>query len=297
MSRLREVAIGVGVALAVFGVDALRTEATQRLHKVKEQNDVYALPPPKLVRVLTLGHTDAAASILWASTLYQYGEHLGQNRRFQYSTQYLETILELDPGFRPAYRFLSTLVTMQAANPMPIEIDRTDKLFARGAELYPEDAGILGAYAAFLLFEGAQFLPPEEKKAFRLRGAPLAQRAVELGYFMDTINIAGASYLAQAGAKGLAIAQLERAYAVATNDDVRERIAARLRKLQGDAALERAQRAMQGFVQVWRSEAPFVSESTMLLLGKQPAWARCAGLAGLPSGSLGADPACSAAFE
>ncbi|MBK7401277.1 MAG: hypothetical protein IPJ34_34735 [Myxococcales bacterium] len=164
MSRLREVAIGVGVALAVFGVDALRTEATQRLHKVKEQNDVYALPPPKLVRVLTLGHTDAAASILWASTLYQYGEHLGQNRRFQYSTQYLETILELDPGFRPAYRFLSTLVTMQAANPMPIEIDRTDKLFARGAELYPEDAGILGAYAAFLLFEGAQFLPPRRRR-------------------------------------------------------------------------------------------------------------------------------------
>lgn len=280
----------VGLVAAAAGVDALRDRVTGRLHKVKEQNDVYALPPPKVVHAMTLGYRDAVASVLWASTLYQYGDHLGQNRRFQYSTQYLETILELDPGFRPAYRFLSTLVTMQAAVPTRVEIDRTEMLFARGAELFPDDANILGAYAAFLMFEGAQFLPPEERKVYRLRGAPIAQRAVELGYFMDTINLAGASYLLQAGAKGLAIAQLERAYAVAPNDEVRERIATRLRKLQGDAALERAQRTMQGFVGAWKTEAPFVSESTKLLLGREGAWARCAGLAG-------SDTPCGSGFE
>lgn len=279
------VAVGVGLVVASLGVDALRHRVGARLHKVKEENDVYALPPPKIVHAMTLGYGDAVASVLWASTLYQYGDHLGQNRRFQYSTQYLETILELDPGFRPAYRFLSTLVTMQAAVPTRLEIDRTEMLFARGAELFPDDANILGAYAAFLMFEGAQFLPPPERKAYRLKGAPIAQRAVELGYFMDTLNLAGASYLAQSGAKGLAIAQLERAYAVATNDDVRERIAARLRKLQGDAALERAQRAMQGFVGAWKTEAPFVSESTKLLLGREGAWARCAGVTDAPCGS------------
>ncbi len=287
--RAKDLVLAVMVVGGAIGVDGLRARTTQRLHKVHEENDVYALPPPHYVRVLALGYTDALASVLWASTLYQYGEHLGQNRRFQYSTQYLETILELDGGFRPAYRFLSTLVTMQASMPLPIEIARTDQLFARGIQLFPDDAAIHGAYAAFLMFEGAQFLATDEKRAFRLRGAPIAQRAVELGYFMDTINIAGANYLAQAGAKGLAIAQLERAYAVATNDEVRERIALRLRKLQGDAALERAQRVLQGFVNAWKTEASFVSESTMLLIGKTRPWQRCAG-------RVGEDPTCDDGF-
>src|SRR5438067_1330237 len=80
-------------------------------------------------------------------------------------------------------------------------------------------ADVWGAYATFMLFEGAQYLEPDEKKAWRVEGAAAAQRAVELGYFQDKLGLNGAIYLEQAGYKDLAIAQLERAYAVAPNEE------------------------------------------------------------------------------
>jgi tetratricopeptide (TPR) repeat protein len=280
MRRSTLFALVLSVAALAVGIDRLRERALAHLHRVKEQTDVYALPPPPYVKRVALGYDDAVASVLWASTLYQYGEHVGQNRRFPYATQYLQTILHLDPSFRPAYRFMSTLVTMQAVAPERPELDAVRSLLERGIEELPNDGDVWGAYASFMMFEGAQYLPQEEKLAWRTKGAFAAQRAVELGYFMDTINFSGAVYLEQAGHRDLAITQLERAYAVAPNDATRDRIAAKLKRLQGAAALERVSRMQSYFVDRWQREAPFLSEGPFVLIGPKRKVASCAGLAG-----------------
>jgi tetratricopeptide (TPR) repeat protein len=268
------------VIAAAFGADRLRERTASHLFKVREIDDVYALPPPAYVKALSLGYRDVVASILWASTLYQYGEHVGQNRRFQYSTQYLRTILELDPGFRPAYRFASAIVTMQAVAPSRDELEITKQLLEQGTRELPSDADVWGAYASFMLFEGSQFLDEETKASWRVQGAPAATHAVELGYFMDSLAISGSIFLERAGDRELAIAQLERAYAVAPTEETRDKIAARLRRLQAQEALSRVERVQRFFIGRWRDEAPWLNEGLFVLIGPQRSTAECAGLSG-----------------
>ncbi|MGZ5967168.1 MAG: hypothetical protein ACXWP4_05840, partial [Polyangiales bacterium] len=264
---MKKLWIALLVIAAAFGADLLRARTATHLHKVKESDDVYALPPPAYVNAMSLGYRDVVASILWASTLYQYGEHVGQNRRFQYSTQYLRTILELDPGFRPAYRFASAIVTMQAVQPSRDELEITKQLLENGTRELPSDAEVWGAYASYLMFEGSQFLDEKTKAAWRVQGAPAATRAVELGYFMDSLAISGSIFLERAGDRDLAIAQLERAYAVAPTDETRDRIAARLRRLQAQESLSRVERVQKFLVGRWRDEAPWLNEGLFVLMG------------------------------
>jgi hypothetical protein len=270
----------LAIAIAIIAVDQLRSMLTTRMQKITEETEVYALPPPEYVRALSLGHRDAVASILWASTLYQYGDRVSHNRRFEYPTQYVETILALDPGFRPAYRFLSTLTTMQVVAPTREQIDRTAAILERGTRELPNDADVWGAYASFMMFEGAQYLGEAEKKRWRVLGAPAAQRAVELGYFMESLSITGALFLERAGERDLAIAQLERAFAVAPNDETREKIVQKLRALQAQDAVGRVQRSQNAMFTTWRDRYPWLTETMFTLVGPQHDVLSCAGLAG-----------------
>lgn len=283
--RARVTPIVVAMLVSIVVVDRLRDTLTNRVRKITEAEDVYPLPPPAYVKVLSLGYRDAGASLLWASTLYQYGDHVSHNRRFEYPTQYVETILELDPAFRPAYRFLSTLTTMQVVAPTREQIDRTLAILESGTRALPNDADAWGAYASFLMFEGAQYLPEADKTHWRVRGAQAAQRAVELGYFMDSLSVTGALFLERAGERDLAIRQLERAYAVAPNDEMRERIALKLRRLQAEGGIARIQDLHQRMVGAWRDQFPWVNESTIVLLPAVRDAAACAGVTGL-------DPRC-----
>lgn len=283
MSDVARLAITiVALVVSMASADRLREELTG-LAKPKrgpDAGDVYALPPPPYVKAASLGYRDAVASVLWASTLYQYGEHVGHNQRFEYATQYLETIVELDPSFRPAYRFASTLATMQAVPPLRVELDRVRTLLEQGTRELPHDADVWGAYASYMMFEGAQYLDEREKLQWRVVGAHAAQRAVELGFFMDTLSISGATFLERAGERDLAIAQLERAYAVAPTEDTRQRIAAKLRRLQAQESLARVERVHTYIMGRWRSEASWLGESLFVLVGPRRDVARCAGLTG-----------------
>ncbi|MBI2389726.1 MAG: hypothetical protein HYV09_09020 [Deltaproteobacteria bacterium] len=265
---------------AIVGLDHLRAALAARVHKVRETADVYALPPPEYVKVASLGYRDAVASVLWASTLYQYGDHVSHNQRFEYPTQYIETILTLDPAFRPAYKFLSTLTTMQVVAPSRAQLEEVRRLLQTGVRELPSDADVWGAYASFMMFEGAQFLEEHEKQRWRVAGAKAAQRAVELGYFMDTLSLTGAIFLERAGERDLAIAQLERAYALAPNDETRERIASKLRKLRAQDVVARVEGLQRAMINLWLGRFPWLSESMLVVVGPPRDVAGCAGLVG-----------------
>lgn len=271
----------LAVLVAIVALDRLREALTTRVRKVTESSDVYPLPPPVYVKVASLGYRDAAASLLWASTLYQYGDHVSHNRRFEYPTQYIETILELDPAFRPAYRFVATLTTMQISAPSREQIDRALRVLENGTQELPNDPETWGAYASFLMFEGAQYLPEAEKMRWRVKGARAAQRAVELGYFMDSLAYTGALFLERAGERDLAIRQLERAYAVAPNDELREKIALKLKRLQAEDGLAKMQSTQRALLRTWQQRYPWLNESLFILVGVHPNSSECAGLAGV----------------
>jgi hypothetical protein len=268
----------LALLVLAFAIDRLRDRCTARVRKVKETLDVYSLPSPDYVARASLGYREAVASILWASVLYDYGDHVLTNRPFGYSTQYVKTIVHLDPSFTTAYKFLGTFLTMQAVVPDRAQIDEARRILANATVERPNDPDIWAAYATFMMFEGAQFLPKgEEKNAWRKEGALAAERAVELGFMSDSLAEAGVTYLSAGGFRDLAIAQLERNYAMAPNDAAREQIAAKLKRMQANSALEKLNAGIQRFLVAWRAEAPFVSESLFVQLGPRRDTMACAG--------------------
>ncbi|MFI5300636.1 MAG: hypothetical protein ACHREM_21325, partial [Polyangiales bacterium] len=241
-------AIVASLVICAVIVDLTRGRAVGRLRKLKDDTDVYALPPPEYLERASLGYQDAVASVLWASVLYQYGMHVGQNRRFPFATQYLRTLLYLVPTFKPAYRYGSTFVTMQPVMPSREEIVITRALLEHGLDELPSDPDVWGAYASFMMFEGPMFLEEKDKSSWRVKGAIAAERAVELGYVADNLGIAGAVLLVKAGHRDLAISQLQRAYAIAPDDETRASILHRLDALEGRAAREEIERTIKVFI-------------------------------------------------
>jgi hypothetical protein len=274
------------LSVLAFGIDRLRERATARLSKVKETIDVYSLPSPAYVERASLGYRDAVASILWAAVLYDYGEHVLHNRAFLYSTQYVKTIVHLDPSFTQAYKFVGTFVTMQAVAPDRMQLDETRFILANATVERPNDPDVWAAYATFMMFEGAQFLPKgDDKNEWRKQGALAAQRAVELGFMADNLAMSGVTYLEAGGLRDLAIAQLERNYALAPNDAAREQIAAKLRRMQANSAIEKLNAGISRFLRAWQDDASFVPEGLFVQLGPRRDPFAC-------TGKVGDDPRC-----
>lgn len=278
--------------LAILGLLADRTRArvTARVAHAHEVEDVYPLPAPEQLKIASIGYDDAVASILWASLLYQYGDHVGKNRPFPYASAYARTIVHLDPSARQVYRFLSTFVTMQSKAPELREIVEVREIFEHGLETYPSDPDVWGAYASFMMFDATPTLPDDQKKRWRVIGAGAAQRAVELGYRLDTLGYTGAIFLERNGYRDLAIAQLQRSYAIAPDDATRSKILRKLERLQAANVADALTRDYEAFHGRWAQEAPFVTESAFTLIGPKRDVAACAGKTGI-------EPSCALDFR
>lgn len=279
-------------ALAILSIfaDRMRARVAERVAHAHEVEDVYPLPAPEQLKIATIGYDDAVASILWASLLYQYGDHVGKNRAFPYASAYARTIVHLDPNLRQVYRFLGTFVTMQSKPPELREVVAVREIMEQGIETYPSDPDVWGAYASFMMFEATPTLPEDQKKRWRVIGAGAAQRAVELGYKIDTLGYTGALFLERNGYRDLAIAQLRRSYAIAPDEATRTKILRKLERLQAANVADTLTRDYEAFHRRWAQEAPFVNEAAFTLIGPNRDVAACAGKTGI-------DPACALDFR
>ncbi len=289
-SRARALLTIVAIAALATATDRMRKRVTERVSHAQEASDVYPLPAPAQVQIAAVGYDEAVASVLWASLLYQYGDHVGKNRPFLYAPEYARTIVQLDPQMRQVYRFLSTFVTMQVKPPEVRELVEVRELLERGLETLPSEPDVWGAYATFMMFEASPNLPEEQRTRWRVLGSRAAERAVELGFRIDDLGYTGALLLERNGYRDLAIAQLRRAYAIAPNDETRAKIARKLERLRAANVVEALSRGFDAFRARWAERAPFVIESTFALIDSTRDVAACAGKAGL-------DPACDALAE
>jgi len=198
--------------------------------------------------------------------------------------------VHLDPSFRQVYRFLSTFVTMQSKQPELREIVEVREVMEHGLEAHPSDPDVWGAYASFMMFEATPTLPDDQKARWRVIGAGAAQRAVELGYRIDTLGYTGALFLERNGYRDLAIAQLRRSYAIAPDEATRTKILRKLERLQAANVADSLAHDYETFYGRWAVEAPFVNESAFMLIGPQRDVAACAGKTGL-------EPTCALDFR
>ncbi len=265
-----ELGRGRYVAFAVAGIFAtltvsLQTRLATRVALAHETEDLSLLPAAERAPLLSLGFDGAVADILWAKLLVDFGTHLVEKRRFTAVRQGIETLLALEPGSDRVFRFVDTLVLFQAKKGTEDDARYVRTILERGLDAEPTNAKRWTSYAQYLGYLGPSFLTNEQDISdWQRRAGEAFTRALELGAAVDDTRAAAALF-GRAGAVEAERAYLERAYALASDDD-KPALEARLAKLSASTMVERVRSHDKAFDDEHAATFPGVSATVYRLL-------------------------------
>lgn len=266
-------ALFVAVA-AIMGIAAIQPGLATNIHKLHQRDDVFLLPPPDQLRVMTLGYRAAAADMLWAKLVLEYGIHGQEKRPFPDVTRYIDGIIAVESDYPALYDFVDTILVYTPPPGGTAEDARTARRYLeRGMQERPYDGKFFVHAGQFIAFIGPSFIKEKtESERWRVEGAKVIAHGVELGG--DTSrSLAVTSILGHAGERDAMIEHLQRAFAMSDSPDDRAQFLRRLRSLQVDADAELAITAVDRELASYR----FLSRGTGLLIGPRHSPALCAG--------------------
>ncbi len=295
MSRRSREVIGtiLLVFAAVMAVSSVRRHLFATHKRVKEKHDVYFLPAPKQLAILSMGYRAAVADVLWAHVMVSQGLHTFQRRRFDNLLLLYDAINELDPTWRSPYLYADALITFQSSVTPYDEVVKAREILERGVKHRPYDAEIwlnLGQFLAFVAPGTYLDGRPEIAARWRMDGARYLARAAELSGGASHIGwqaLGGASVLAKAGELDAAIRFCQRAYAVTDDEELREDLRRKIERYTAELDREKLagrfeayRKRDDAFKQLVVAELPFIRRNAALVLGPPPHPHRCAGLPG-----------------
>jgi hypothetical protein len=270
------------VACSVGAVAYARPRAVANIRAARVTSDVFALPPPAMLTILSLGYRAALADLLYTSTVVSHGVHHEEHRRFEFVGQYLDSIVALDPHFCQPYRYADMFIIYQpVGSPSVEDVRHARRILEKGLEMCPTDGHLWLSAGQFLAYIGVQFLTNDGEKAeFRLAGAKTLVRAA--GLVTDNQNaqwqtLGAAGIFNQAGQREAAIAFLERVYHVTDDPELKDNVGQKLQLLREEARFELMKRHADTFKDLWQRDLPFISGTEVLVVGPPYDQARCAG--------------------
>ena len=272
----------VAISLAVLAVVWTRPRLAQVAQGVKARSDVYALPPPSVLGRASLGYRAALADYLWAHVLVTQGLRMGEKRPFSEVALFLDAINYLDPQFREPYRLADSIMSFQVGDPdRAASVRQARIVLERGLVQFPYDAELWLNYGQFLAYIAPGSLPAdaEERAEWQEVGAKALIRAGELAGDESTVYkaMSAAAILNRQGEVDAAIQFLERLYAVADDEAVREDVGQRLQALRQGRRESRGFELSQAFDSVWRQDLPFARRTLLSVLGPPTDPWRCVG--------------------
>ena len=262
------------VVVSVVGISQVQPRLATSTHKLRQRDDVFLLPPPNQLRVMTLGYRAAATDLLWAKLLLEYGLHGQEKRAFPDVGRYIDGIIALEPDFPLVYDFVDTILVYPPGPEGTAEDARMARRYLeRGTQERPYDGKLWVHAGQFVAFIGPAFIKEEkESERWRVDGAKMIAHGVEIGG--DTYrSLAATTILGHAGERQAQIDHLQRAYAMADNNEDRAQFWRKLQALQVDTDAEQAITAVDRELSPYR----FLKRSTGLLIGPRRSAVLCAG--------------------
>jgi hypothetical protein len=262
------------VAVGVIGIATLQPGLAKNVHKVRQRDDVFFLPPPAQLRAMTLGYRAAAADFLWAKLILEYGLHWQEHRPFPDVNRYIDGILAVEPDFPTLYGFVDTILCYSPTGGTEQDARAARRYLERGTRERPYDPNVWLHYGQFVAFLGPSYLKDEQEiEAWRTDGAIAIAHAVELGADPDR-SLAASTILSKAGKHDAAVKHLQRVYAMADDPETRRQISFKLQKLNADFE---AEQAVTVFERDWKAYYPHLTRGQALLVGPHRKASACAG--------------------
>jgi hypothetical protein len=255
--RVVAIALMVGV---FFGTWSLRRRAMSHYLGTQTYEDIYYLPPPEWLQVMSLGYRRALADLIWLRALIYFGDEFEHRGAVRHVFHYGESMLALDPDFRRVYRWVGVAgVYTPTGSPVQF-IERAVDVLRRGVARFPNDGELAWDAGATIIYELLPNLPKDDPERERLEaeGNEHMIAAARLGAGPPWLVLTNASVLRKLGKKDRELRHLEEMYAMVRNPDVKAQIEIRLSQLRDEAYAEAFRSANEEFEQRRLDEFPYI---------------------------------------
>ena len=232
--------------------------------------DIYYLPPPEWLQVMSLGHRRALADLIWLRALIYFGDEFESGGAVKHVFNYGDSMLALDPDFRRVYRWVG-VAAVYTPTGSPLEfIERSIDVLRRGAERFPNDGELAWDVAATITYELLPALPKDDPSRERLEaeGNDYMVAAARLGAGPDWLVLTNATSLRKLGKGDRELRHLEEMYALIRDPAVKEQIEIRLSQLRDEAYAEAFRSVNEEFEQRQREEFPYLPSALYFLVAE-----------------------------
>jgi hypothetical protein len=267
--RALHLALAVALLAALPVARALRLRSLDHQLSTATYEDVYYLPRRDMLPVLSLGHREALADLIWMKGLLYFSDELVHEGDAEHAIHYTEAMLALDPHFRQAYLWVGVSALYHHGEPDLEVMERVIEIQERGVRLFPDDGELAWEVGATLSYEMAPLLAsdPERYEEVKARGTEYLVRAARLGAGPPWLALNNASQLERLGRTEQAVRHLEEMYAAVDDPDTRHEIVERIARLRDAAFAEAFQETVDEMEARREREFPYVPPTFYLLLG------------------------------
>jgi hypothetical protein len=255
----RLVAIALLVA-ALSGVWTLRDTSMGHYLDTQTYEDIYYLPPPDWLEVMSLGYRRALADLIWLRALIYFGDEFINSGEVKHVHNYGESMLTLDPDFKRVYRWVGVAGVYTPKGSPPKFVERAIDVLRRGMARFPNDGDLAWDTGATILYELLPNLPLDDPERDRLEreGQDHMMAAARLGAGPDWLVITNATALRELGEKEQELRHLEEMYALVKDPNVKAQIEIRLSQLRSEAYSEAFRRVNEEFEERRQREFPYL---------------------------------------
>ncbi len=295
-SRFKELLLVCGLTIVgIVGIAMTRPRAVQKYEAVNTLNEVYALPDPEHLKVMSLGYRSALADLLFGQTLVAAGMHFSEKKVFENIDAYLHAIVALEPRYRDVYYYADSLLTLSSVRMPPENYRIARELQEKGLELFPDDAQLWISAGQFMTYLAVQWLPPEEDPdEWRRAGIKIIQHACDIWPYQELpVSCLGAtSMLSRLGETEATIRSLERLVAVTDDPKVRREAVRRLEALMGEQARAQFRARINRLGDLRQRDLPLTDRTEYQLIGPPADPQECIGVR-----DLNQHPECASSFS
>jgi tetratricopeptide (TPR) repeat protein len=273
----RSLLAGALICLGFFAVFHLHRGAVQRRDRLPPEQDLHYLPEPSAMRVMSLGHNELFADLVWIRQIIYFGDEFTRRGDFRFVDRYLRTAIALDPSFRRLYAWAGISYAASGVEVTNAMVRQSNEFLELGLKRFPNDWELNFMLGVNYIHE-LKTTDERQKQAWKLKGAEHIRRAALAGGGPAWLPVLVATILTKGGETEAAIRHLEEILLTTDDEAVRTHVTNKLKQLRL-AALPEMERHREEFARRWHAQLRYAPADLYVLLGEPPAEVRTRDLA------------------
>jgi hypothetical protein len=259
----RRAVVAVGLA-GLIATTLLSLEQARALRGTwPAEADTFYLPSSGTIKTLSLGHHELAADLVSARGNVYFGTQMLGKGEQRWLTRYVNTAVDLDPYFHRLYLSGAAMNIYNGKSVSLGMIEEATALLERGVTTFPLDWEIKFQLGFNYLFELPKLVGADDPRVphWRQRGVEALRQAALFEGIPDWLPNLVARMLTKEGSQDMAVRHLEQAYAVASSEEARSQIRAKLVQLQGQQISRQLEQEHKRFQQMVKDRYPYAPEA------------------------------------